>query len=122
MLTILVSSRQHLYHTRRQRITGILHMAMGLVYDLGLRYPQPIEKQDIITHQMNRAAEMPLNGGVRTSDEMRAYLGCFMLASMYVLYLSIDFLILVLNFKPQGIIVPQSSRWASVFAICGRLL
>lgn len=88
VLTILVSSRQHLYHTPRQRITGILHMAMGLVCDLGLRHPQPSETQDIITYQMNRAAEMPLNGGVRTPDEMRAYLGCFMLASMYALYLS----------------------------------
>jgi hypothetical protein len=100
VLTIFVSYRQHLYTTSIKRITGILHMAMGLVYDLGLRYPKPIENQDIIIYDINRSAEMPLNGVIRTPDEMRAYLGCFMLASMYVLCLSVNVLHLVLNFKP----------------------
>ena len=89
-----------MYHTRTQRIAGVLHMAMGQVYELGLKYPQPIERQDVITYDMNRSAEMPLNGVIRTPDEMRAYLGCFMLASMYVLHFSADFLHLVLNFRP----------------------
>lgn len=70
-------------------MTSVFHLAIGLVYDLNLKSPLPKEKQNIIGYTMNPTTNLKPNGEIHTPEEMRAYLGCMMLASAYdILYLS----------------------------------
>ena len=55
---------------------------MGLVSDLGLKNPQLKEKRDVIGYTINSETRIEQNGEVHSPDEKRAFLGCFMLASM----------------------------------------
>ena len=80
-LTAFISLRFHL-HSHIKKVTSVLHLAMGLVSDLGLKNPQLKEKRDVIGYTINSETRIEQNGEVHSPDEKRAFLGCFMLASM----------------------------------------
>lgn len=62
-----------------------LHLTLSLLSDLGLKSPHSREKKDLLLYVINHGTKPRQSDEVQvhSPDEMRAFLGCLMLASMY---------------------------------------
>ena len=88
---LLSNRRWHFYNRRGLKIlTNLVQLALAQVFELGLNRPVSNLPRKFVLEAENpsglyQGQPYPQRSGVRTMEERRAFVGCYILSSMYVL-------------------------------------
>ncbi|KAF7561477.1 hypothetical protein G7046_g2655 [Stylonectria norvegica] len=90
LLTYIAWGHDYLLHGNTASLSRFTQLAMTLVFDLRLNKPVPDETNMLPIDRPNGYGERE-GGSVRSMEEIRAVLGCFVMSSMFVPPLTPDF-------------------------------
>jgi hypothetical protein len=81
-LTASTYARHYYHFSVNPRLTNVLQLTLGLMFDLGLKTSRSDKEEEVFSYAGNNADEHTAKKEVNMADEQRAYLGCFVLSSV----------------------------------------
>ncbi|MCJ1466617.1 hypothetical protein MMC07_005237 [Pseudocyphellaria aurata] len=79
---LVYNAWQYYHFSVSSRTTTVLQLTLGLMFELGINTPQSHEKEEPFSHEMKSTDDMMTKPETNTTDEQRAFLGCFFFASV----------------------------------------